>query len=190
MAKPSLLEALIGGFAYFVESGTTVDGATVSATVKPDVDPAANWTANTLGTIMNILYDKEEINDDYMEALASGGFAKKNRRFVTQDFLVLETREQGELVHRLTHGLAAVIAEGTAQTPGAQLDRKIEGWLRLQGRQLGGTDRFIGDWWCECRLETKTEYGAKVSQPKLRFTLIRAVSGTAVAGNSVNFPSA
>lgn len=67
--------------------------------------------------------------------------------------MTLKTRQMGELVERLRHGLSAQIATGTAQTPGLALDRKVEGWLRIQGRQLGGGDRFILDWWCEARIE-------------------------------------
>jgi hypothetical protein len=53
---------------------------------------------------------------------------------------------------------------------------------------LGGYDRFLQDWWCECRLESKAKFEAKVIEPTLRFTLIRAVAGVPVAGNSTNFP--
>lgn len=189
MAAPTLQEMMIGGFAYFLENGVTVDSQTVAATVKPDAVPTTNWTDATLGTILNFKFGNEKIDSPYMEPLASGGYAKKNRSFVTQDHVILQTREMGELVWRLQMGLTAKIAEATAQTPGLSLDRKIEGWLRLQGRALSGFDRFIMDWWCEVRLESDNAFDEKVVTPSLRFTLIKAVAGTAVAGNSTNFPA-
>lgn len=188
MSKPALLEHIIGGFAYFVESGLTVDLQTIGATVKPDVEPLTNWTDGTLGTILNFKFGNEKVDSPYMAPLPSGGFAKINRSFVTQDHVILQTREMQELVWRLQMGLSAIIAEGTAQTPAAKLDRKIEGWLRIQGRNLSGSDRFLMDWWCECRLENDNTFDEKVVTPSLRFTLIRSVAGVAVAANSTNFP--
>lgn len=184
MAKPTLTEILLGGFAYFVESGLTVDAQTVSSTVKPDVDPATNWTNATLGDIVNFRFGDEKVDLPYMKPLASGGYEKINRAHVVQDYVLLKTRQMGELVHRLQHGLAAAIATGTAQTPGLALDRKVLGWLRIQGRQLGGTDRFIMDWWCEARLEETAEFNNSVIEPVLRFTQIKGV-----ALNSINFPA-
>lgn len=189
MAKPSLQEIFIGGFAYFLESGVTVDSQTVSATVKPDASPTTNWTDATLGTVLDFKYGNKSIESNFLRPLPSGGREEVNRSFVTQDFVTIKTREMGELVHRLQMGVTAIIAEGTAQTPGLQLDRKIEGWLRLQGRALSGFDRFIHDWWCEVRLEGDNVFDEKVVTPSLKFTLIKAVSGVAVAGNSVNWPA-
>ena len=183
MSKPALQEMLIGGFAFFIESG--VNGS--AATAKPTT--SSYWTDGTLGTILSIEFDDEKTDSPYMAPLPQGGFEKRNRSFVTQDFVKLQTREMNELVWRLQMGLAATIAEGTAQTPGDLVDRKIEGWLRLQGRALGGFDRFIQDWWCEVRLESKGKFDDKVVTPTLRFTLHRAVAGVAVAGNSTNFPA-
>lgn len=187
--KPTLSEIIIGGFAYFVEAGLTVDAQTIGPSVKPDNDPLSNWTDHTLGTVLNFKPDNVKIDSPYLEPQPSGGHALKNRSFVTQDFLVIQTREMSELVWRLQMGLTAQIAEGTAQTPGLELDRKIQGWLRLQGRNLTGYDRFIQDWWCECRLETGNAFDDKVVTPSLRFTLIKSVNGVAVAGNSTNFPA-
>ena len=189
MAKPTLQEIFIGGFAYFVESGLTVDAQTVGATVKPDASPTTNWTDGNLGNVLEFKYGNESIDSPFMRVLPQGGREKVNRKFVTQDFVVLKTREMAEIVHRLQMGVTGVIAEGTAQTPGLQLDRKIEGWLRLQGRSLGGFDRFLHDWWCEVRLDADNVFGEQVVTPSLRFTMIKAVAGVAVAGNSVNWPA-
>jgi hypothetical protein len=188
MAAPTLQEILIGGFGYFLESGLTVDAQTVAATVKPDTAPTANWTDGTLGTILDFKFGNEKIDSPFMRPLPSGGHEKVNRSFVTQDFVTIKTREMSELVWRLQMGLTGKINEATAQTPGLAKDRKIEGWLRLQGRNITGFDRFIMDWWCEVRLEGENTFDEKVVTPSLRFTLIKAVAGVSVAGNSANFP--
>lgn len=184
MPAPTLQEALIGGFAFFVPEGTVLGGQTISATVKPADSPGTNWTNNTLGTVKAFEFGEEKTDASYMAPLQSGGHTKINRSFVTQDYVTLETREMGELVWRLTAGFTAAINEGTAQTPGLLLDRKIVGWLRLQGRALTGIDRFRQDWWCEVRLEGKKKFEDKVVESSLRFTLIPGP-----AGNSTNFPA-
>jgi hypothetical protein len=189
MAAPALQEILIGGFAFFIESGASVDAQTVAHNVKPDNDPTTNWTDRTLGTVLNFKFGNAKTDSPFLQPLASGGHQLVNRSFVTQDFITLQTREMNEMVWRLQTGFGSVIAEGTPQTPAAKLDRKIEGWLRLQGRNITGFDRFLMDWWCEMRLESENVFDEKVVTPSLRFTLIRAVGGTAVAGNSTNFPA-
>jgi hypothetical protein len=186
MAVPVQTEILIGGFAYFIPAGTVVDGTTVagSSAGKPDTDPATNWTAYSIGDVLNFKFGDERVDIASLVPLASGGYAKKNKSIVVQDFVTLKTRQMGEIIHRLQFGLAAAIATGTAQTPHLELDRKIFGWLRLQGRQLGGTDRFILDWWAECRIEETGEFNDKVVEPVLRFTQVKGTEG-----NSINFPA-
>lgn len=185
MSKPTLQEIFIGGFAYFIPNGVS----SASATSKPASSPLTPWTDGTLGTVLDFKYGNESIDSSFLRPLPTGGREKVNRSFVTQDFVTLKTREMNEMVWRLQAGVVAQIAEGTAQTPGLQQDRKIEGWLRLQGRVIGGFDRFIHDWWCECRLEGENMFDEKVVTPSLRFTMIKAVDGVSVAGNSVNWPA-
>jgi hypothetical protein len=189
MAKPTLKERLLGGFIYFVEGGLTVDSQVVSALIKPDTTPLTNWTDGSIGTVLNFSFEKEEMDSSFMAPQAAGGPYKKiNRKFVSQRSLMVETREMGDLVFRLEHGLAPIVI-GQAQTPGTVYDPKIEGWLRLQGRDLPGTDALIMDWWCEVRLESKHKFDEKIPTPALRFTLIDAVNGAPVTGNSVVFPT-
>ncbi|MCU0751421.1 MAG: hypothetical protein MUF86_11375 [Akkermansiaceae bacterium] len=185
MAAPTLQEILLGGYAFFIPSGVS----SASATSKPSSSPLTPWTDGTLGTVLNFKFGNEELDSSFLRPLPFGGHEKVNRKFVVQDFVMIQTREMSELVHRLQHGLSAAINEGTAQTPGLAKDRKIEGWLRLQGRALGGFDRFILDWWSECRLEGENVFDEKVVTPTLRFTMIKVVANVAVAGNSTNFPA-
>lgn len=184
MAKPTLQEIFVGGFAFFIENGVS----SASATSKPSSSPLTPWTDGSLGTVLDFKYGNDKIDSPFLRPLPQGGREKVNRSFVTQDYVVLKTREMNELVWRLQMGVTATIAEGTAQTPGLQQDRKIEGWLRLQGRVTGGFDRFLHDWWCEVRLDADNVFDEKVVTPSLRFTMIKAVAGVAVAGNSVNWP--
>jgi hypothetical protein len=185
MAAPTLQEIFVGGFAFFIENGVS----SASPTSKPASDPLTPWTTGTLGTVLDFKYGNEKIDSNFLRPLPTGGREMVNRSFVTQDYLVLKTREMNELVWRLQMGVTTKINEGTAQTPGLQQDRKIEGWLRLQGRVLGGFDRFLHDWWCEVRLDGENTFDEKVVTPSLRFTMIKAVSGVMVAGNSVNWPA-
>ena len=189
MAAPTLKEILLGGFAYFVEAGLSVDEQTVSHLIKPDMVPATNWTDHTLGTILNFKFGVTEIDAPFLRPLPTGGKTLVPRKFVTGDHVTLQTREMGEMVLRLQHGVRNKIDEGTPQTPGLQLDRKIEGWLRLQGRGLGGYDRFIQDWWAEGRLEGENVFEDTVVTPSITFTLLKVVDNVMVAGNSTNFPA-
>jgi hypothetical protein len=181
---PALQEILIGGFAYFIENGVTA----ASPTSKPSTAPATNWTNGTLGTVLDFKFGNEKTESSFLRPLPSGGREKVNRSFVTQDYITIKTREMNELVWRLQHGVLVRLQTATPQTPGLSQDRKIEGWLRLQGRNVTGLDQFIQDWWCEVRLEGDNVFDEKVVTPSLRFTQIKAVAGVSVAGNSTNFP--
>lgn len=183
MASPSLREILIGGYAFFIPSGESVDGQTVSSVIKPDVSPATNWTAYSLGNILDFYQDTEESDQSFLAVTPNGGYAKRERGYVIADHYHLKTRQVSEPVWRLSKGFTAKIDEGTAQTPGAAVLRFLTGWLRVQGRQLGGYDQFIEDWWCEMRLKEPLKYSPAVSAPSLRFTLSQSVGG-----NSSNFP--
>jgi len=199
MSTPALRDILLGGFAYFIESGTVITDATpspytspytVSATVKPDIDPATNWTAHSLGNILDFKFGVEEEDYPVMRVLPNGSRVKVPRKIVVADFLDLTAQEMNELCLRLQHGVTTKIVEGTAQTPGATNDRRIDGWLRLQGRAMGNFDVFIQDWWCQVRLIEGTKADGKFSEPKLRFHQYKAVNGVMVAGDSCNFPVA
>lgn len=189
MSSPSLRDILLGGFAFFVESGTTVDLQIVSATVKPDMVPPDNWTDATLGNILDFKYGVDEEDHPILRVLPNGSRVKMPRKIVVSDYIDITSQEMSELVLRLQHGVTTKIMEGTAQTPGALNDRYIDGWLRLQGRAMGNFDVFIQDWWCQVRLVEGTKADGKFSEPKLRFIQYKAANGVMVAGDSCNFPA-
>ncbi len=190
MAAPLNLERFLGGFAYFIEAGTTVDAQVVSATIKPDVSPLTNWSDRSLGSILSLSHEPKFEDDPFKKPAATGGWEEVPRKYVVADYLNMESREMGENLLRLELGLNAKIEEGTAQTPFATTKRQIDGWLRLQARQETGQDLLILDVWVTLELTEGIKAEGKVTQPKFRFTVIKTVAGVAVAGNSVVFPAA
>lgn len=190
MSAPINIERFLGGFAWFVEKGLTVDAQVVSHLIKPDVTPATNWTDHSLGSILSLVLDSETTDRSYMAPSVSGGWEKRQRGIVMRDFIQMKSREMGELLLRLQFGLNAVIVEDAAQTPFASTDRRIEGWLRLQTREEAGTDLMILDFWAELSLKKGIVADGKVTEPEFEFTVIKTVAGAAVAGNSIVFPAA
>ncbi len=190
MSAPALLERLIGCFAYFIPNGSTVDALTISPTVKPDGDPATNWTNYFLGSVISAKHDAEVQDNSFLKASPAGGFEKVPRKKVLQDMITMKTREMGEAQLRLQYGLSAAIVEGTAQTPFASTDRRIDGWLKVHYRQEDGTDMAVMDVWCSMELTNGLTAEGKTTEPELKFTVIKSVNGVAVAGNTIVFPAA
>lgn len=168
-------ERLIGLFVHFVENGATVDTQTISSTVFPDASPLSNWPS--FGPILpGAAWGVDEEDDSYLAPALSGGFRKVDRKNVIQDFLNFQCRNMSAIVDRLQHGLSAAIVEGTAQTPFANSDRYVRGWLLIQGRQVGGngsgTDDFRMMFWCDLRLAEQPKYDNKVLSPSLKAIVI------------------
>lgn len=178
-----LKEAYIGGYFFFVEEGTVVDGQTVSELIKPDVDPVDNWPQ--FGDIISFQPSTETVDDPWLKLMQSGRLVKQNRAPVISDSIQFQSRQQNELVLRLAYGLTSKIALGVAQSPNMSFDRVLRGWCRWQQRQLGeGTDRLILDWWGEIRLAEQSAYeGAQANMPSLIVTKL----GEAL-GDSIVFP--
>lgn len=188
MSAPINIERFLGGFAWFIESGTTVDAITVSPTAKPDVMPLTNWTDHSLGSILSLVLGNEETDLSFSAPSATGGWEKRPRKVVTQDYLDMKSREMGELLLRLQFGLGPIV-EGTAQTPFASTARYLDGWLRLQAREEPGTDLLILDTWARMELKKGIIADGKVTEPEFRMTVIKTYNGAAIAGNSIVFPA-
>lgn len=189
MSTPINIERFLGGFAWFVESGITVDAQTISPLIKPDVTPLSNWSDRSLGSILDLKHATKDKDNSFGRPAASGGWEEVPRKFVIQDFLDLKSREMGEQLLRLEFGLNATIVEGTAQTPFASTDRRIEGWLRLQARQETGQDLLILDFWSTLELTGGIVADGKVTEPAFRFTVVKTYNGALIAGNSIVFPA-
>lgn len=182
MSNMSLLaEKLLGGFAYAVESGKTVDGDTVSASYFPDNDPTSNWPS--AGDILAVRFSASRQTDPVMIPQAAGGYVEDPRETVTADFVDLVLRNFNEWIHRIMFGLSAEIALDTPQTIWDDPERYILGVLKLQGRQQDGTDLVRFDCYGKFTLGQIPEWTEKYGQPVLRFQKLYS------ALNSIEFPS-
>ena len=188
MSAPLNLERFLGGFAWFIEAGLTVDAQTISPLIKPDTVPLTNWTDRSLGDILSLKLGNKSEDRSFKRPGTSGGWEIVPRTVVMQDYLELKSRQMGEQLLRLQFGLEARIVEGTAQTPFANTERRIEGWLRLQSREESGLDLLILDVWVSLELTGGIVADGKVSEPEFRLTVIKSSNGVAIAGNSIVFP--
>lgn len=187
MSAPATERLLLGAFAYFLESGTTVDSTIVAAETvvspaagKPDASPTTNWTA--LGDVESAKFSVVEAEEKYLVPSAAGGYDERVEKRAIADLLELKLQQSNAFVARLMAG-AAAITLGTAQAAHAVRDRYVEGWLRIQARKQNGTDHFLLDWWCQMRLKDIPEISEKTQRPVLEFRKLYSTL------NAVNFPS-
>lgn len=176
-----LADRLVGGFAFFVEAGVTVDGSAVSASYLPDNSPTDNWPS--AGKILTATPSVETQADPVNVPRAGGGYIKEDRQIVLADYIDLELKSFNEWVHRQQWGLAAAIALDTAYAPFATVDRAIRGGMLLQGRHQGGTDLVRASVYCEARLATAPPWAPNYGKPVLRVQVLES------AVNSIVFPT-
>jgi hypothetical protein len=188
MSAPLNLERFIGGFAWFIEAGLTVDAQTITPLIKPDVTPLTNWTDRSLGDILSLKLESKSEDRSYKRPSTGGGWEIVPRTVIMQDSIAMKSRQMGEQLLRLQFGLETTIVEGTAQTPFANSERRIEGWLRLQSREESGMDLMILDAWTNMELTGGIVADGKVSEPEFRLTIIKSYAGVSLAGNSIVFP--
>ena len=189
MAAPTLEELFLGTFCYMIPLGVTVDSVTVSATVKPDGSPTTNWTNYSVGSVLSFKPGVETKDRSYEAPSAHGGWEKRNKKVVIQDFIDLKTREMGELLLRLQFGLSGAIVLDAAQTPFAVTDRRIDCWLKFQARKEDGQDLCIGDVLCSVELLNGIKGDNNVTEPEFRCVVYKTYAGVAVAGNTIVFPA-
>ena len=169
---------LIGSFAYFIQEGVTIDSVTVAGTAKPDNNPTSNWLS--LGAVEEIKFEDDRYDDKFLTPSEAGGYYQENQSIVIADYLNIRTSHMNELVERMQFGLSSVIVAGTAQEPHAAKTRTVNGWLKIQGRKLSGTDEFIMDWWCKLSLAEKLTMNDKTLRPVLRFQKLTSTLNTVV----------
>ena len=181
------LRPILGAFAYFLRAGDTVDSITVAAETvvspaagKPDNNPTTNWLS--LGVVKAAEPDWDEKEFPYLEALPSGGHIQREQSTITAEYWKLDLEGVTDIAFELMFGLTK-ITKGTAQIPGNVLDRKIEGWLKLQARQTSGTDLFLADIWCEVRMEKAPKIEQSPVLASLRFQKLYSTL------NTINFPA-
>lgn len=181
------LRPILGAFAYFLRAGDTVDSITVAAETvaspaagKPDNNPTTNWAS--LGVIKGAEVAVEEKKFPYMEPVASGGYQQREQSQVVAEYWNIDLEGMTDIAFELMFGLTK-ITKGTAQIPGNVLDRKVEGWLKLQARQTSGTDLFLADIWCEVRMTKMPKIEQSPVLASLRFQKLYSTL------NTINFPA-
>lgn len=177
-------EMLAGCFAFFVEGGTTVDAITVAANAKPDNDPLDNWPQFRCVEKMTPFVTRKNLGDRVCPDASAKGYTETPRIVTTQRGVDLTLNDSNELVERLSWGLSSPIVYDTAQTPGADAEGKIYGWLKAQEMDLpAGKDHNVLDHWGYLTLEQIPTTENKYKQYVLRFTF---VPGSQY--NSINYP--
>lgn len=173
---------VLGGLAFCVLEGETVDAQTVSSTVKPDTVPTTNW--KQLGCVKNVSFETKK--KDFTQECPSeaGGYSETTLSIVTEDVIVLETETLGDIVHQLQFGLTSAPTPGTEQAVFTKAERKLYGWLKLQGRKLDGTDLLVMDAWCEITLKTAYKFQNGLTANALAFKVVKS------AGNGIKFTAA
>lgn len=170
-----LEKLIIGSFASFVESGTAYGTApnngVVSITQFPDqANNAAAW--QSMGCVLDSMLETKVETDTFLCPNPAGGYRIEEDENVQQDMLKMTLKAYSPLIHRLEWGLSAAIVDGTAQTPFAQHDRYILGWLNFQQRAQDGQDRIIAALWGKLRLDGNVANTSKTKLPKVKFQVI------------------
>ncbi len=171
------LRPKIGGFAYFLRAGDTVDSVTVSATGKPDNDPTTNWT--DIGVVAMFQPRVEEQEDKYRKPLPSGGYVNVDETHVTGEFFDVDLENMTDIAFEMMFGMSKITL-GTAQLGGRVLERKVNGWLSYQGRQQSGTDLVQINVWVQARLREMPAFGVEPSLAKLSFQRLHSDLDTIV----------
>jgi hypothetical protein len=162
-----LESSIIGLFASFARSGATIDAITVSAAAFPDVDPADNW--EDFGCVSSGQNEPNVAEYPVMCPVPSGGYEEKMEKQVLRDSYVLNFNKTNPYYWELAEGFSAAIANGTAQTPGNQKDRYVQGWLKLQKRGADGQDRIVKNVWGKLRLNEEFSASSDPTRPVFRF---------------------
>ena len=162
------LESLIiGAFASFVREGASIDAVTVGVAAFPDTDPTTNWAE--LGCVIEARNEPNVAQYPVMCPKPSGGYEEKIEEQVLRDSYVLTLNKTNPLYWELAEGYAAAIVDGTPQTPGQQVDRYVQGWLKLQKRGQDGQDRVVKNIWGKLRLSEQFRAGTDPTRPVMRF---------------------
>ncbi len=188
MASRALtIRPIIGAFAYFLRAGDTVDSITVAAETvvspaagKPDNSPTTNWA--DLGVVKAATPSVEEKKSTYLKPLPSGGHEQVEERQVVADYLTLDLENLTDIALEMMFGIGK-ITQGTPQIPGNVLDRKVQGWLKLQGRKTDAADLFVIDLWVEARLASIPKIEANPVTASIRFQKMYSTL------NTINFPA-
>lgn len=159
MAKLANSKRLFAGMlAYFAEES---DGVSDLVT-KPAAENAA-W--KEIGCVSVCKHNPVNFEQPYSCPDAARGWIDKKNVYTLADMFDLTTEEVSDLYHRLSMGVEAALVAGTAQTPFAESERVVRGWVKFQKRENIGSDRDRTDIYCEIRLKEDPATEKKVQVP-------------------------
>ena len=175
----NLQKHIIGGFADFIEHGTTVDGTPTSPSVQPDDDPIANWTDSNLGCVTNVKFETKKQDDPDLCPSESGGYIEESDSRVIADYLDLTLKAHSEPIYRLLFGLPSKLTGATGQVPFSDRgERSITGWLRFRAVGTNGEALVIAKVECKLMLQSYPDWnGNSAARPVVRME---------VKGNTLN----
>lgn len=189
MSQFNLQKTMIGATAFFIENGLVIDSVTVSKNAKPDVDPTANW--RTLGCVNQLTPYQQTEEDTPIKCFNGTRYIQERETIVLEDGWDIVLRDHSEPIYRLLLGLAAEIQDGTPVIPYANNVRKIEGWLKLQGRNVNANgDVWVMDLYCKMELPELPTYNDKTVLPTVRFTSLGSDYDVVELTNVQNVPDA
>ena len=179
-------DAFLGGVAYFAEKDRVIDGVTINETAKPNITPVDNW--DQFGCIKGVKFQSEKKDFGTKTCFDGTNYSERKTERVVRDEIMLSTQDMNEIMHRLQFGLAAEVTPGGAEVNAfATSDRKVWGWLKLQGHRVGtGTVAAALDAWGYLELEQNVEWKDGLAEPSLKFTVV----GGSPLGTPVKFTAA
>lgn len=189
MSQFNLQKTMIGALAFFVESGKVIDGVAVSKAAKPDVDPTTNW--QKIGCVSSLTPYAQTAQDTPISCFDGTRYRTQNTTIVEEDGWDIILREWSEPIYRLLLGLAAEIQDDTPVIPYQKNIREIEGWLKLQGRNVNTNgDVWVKDLWCKMELIERPTFANRTVLPQLRFTSLGSEYDVVEMTNVENLPLA
>lgn len=187
MSQFNLQKTMIGALAFFIEGGKTVDGVNVSKSAKPDVDPTTNW--QKIGCVSELTPYRQTEQDTPVSCFDGIRYRTENTTITVEDGWDIRFREFSEPVYRLLLGLSAEIQDDTPVIPFQQNIREIEGWLKLQGRNVNNNgDVWVKDLWCKMELIEVPTFNNRTVLPQLRFTSLGSDYDVVQLTNVENLP--
>lgn len=168
MAKLANSKRLFAGMiTYFAKEA---DGVSDLVT-KPAAENAA-W--KEMACVSVCKHNPVNFEQPYSCPDPARGWIDRKNVYTLADMFDLTTEEISDLHHQLSMGLAEEIEAGTAQTPFAQADRVLRGWVKFQKRENIGTDRDRTDIFCEIRLKEDPATEKKVQVPVLELFVLHS----------------
>jgi hypothetical protein len=166
-----LEKLIIGNFASFVEKGTVVGENTVDSGFYPeDEEDLDAWSS--LGCVLDATPEPEvETDSDYCPD-AAGGYRKEDTDNVVKDVIKMTLKCHSEPIWRMILGVKAKLVNGTPQTPFANKDRFVEGWLNIEQRAQDGVARTLMVIYGRLKIDANPSWSKDPTKPSVRFEIL------------------